>query len=127
MFHWKCFMRLFIFCSFMVSLFPLTLSAQNTNNPRYKAAMQQAKKAKSKGDYKEAAEAMRRALSLSRDKTLLFDIALLYEQANAFRDALKYYKAFIDRVPGDGRVTDANNRILALQGKLQGKLEGTPK
>lgn len=123
MFYWKWFMRLSIFCSFMVTLLPLTLSAQNTNNPRYKAAIQQAKTSKSKGDYKEAAEATRRALSLSKDKKLLFDIALLYEQAKSFREALKYYKAFIDRVPADGRVTDANTRIIALKAKLKGKYE----
>ena len=43
----------------------LEVLAQGTSNPRYQTAIKQAKSAASQGKYKEAAEALRRAVSIS--------------------------------------------------------------
>ena len=113
-----------IFYLLMCTCILSTVQAKkNVLNPRVKVALKQAKTAKSKGQYKEAAEAMRRALSLSKDPKLLFDIAVLYEQNKSYREALKYYQAFIDRVPSDKRVTHANAQMRKLRGKLKNQYE----
>ena len=105
-------------------LFPTESFAQaEQGNPRFEAAMEQSKIAASQGKHAEAAEAMRRAISITPVPEYLYDIALFYERAKDWRKALKYYQQFIDRAPGDSRVPEAINRIRGLQGRLQNQYE----
>ena len=104
--------------------FPTDSFAQaEQDNPRFEAAMEQSKIAASQGKHAEAAEAMRRAISITPVPEYLYDIALFYERAKDWRKALKYYQQFIDRAPGDGRVPEAINRIRGLQSRLQNQYE----
>jgi hypothetical protein len=48
--------------------------AQDAKNPRYQTAIQQAKKSASQGKYKDAAEALRRAMSISTQPEKLYYI-----------------------------------------------------
>ncbi len=100
-----------------------SLAQTGKSNPRFDAAMEQSKIAASQGKYAEAAEAMRRAISINPVPEYLYDIALFYERAQDWRKALKYFQQFIDRAPGDGRVPEAINRIRGLQGRLQNQYE----
>jgi len=97
---------------------PSLSSAQANTNPRYIAAIKQAETAKAKGQYKEAAEAFRRAMSLEPKPEMLYDIALMYQQAKEERLALQYFKDFVDQVPADARVADAMDFITQLQTAL---------
>jgi hypothetical protein len=109
--------------SVSISLSSISLAQGNTSNPRFESAMKQSELEASKGKYKEAAEAMRRAFTISPQPSLLYDIAIMYERGKVWRDSLKYYQKFIDQAPGDSRVPDAINRIRGLQSQLQGQYE----
>ena len=118
-----------LICSVLLSLSTLILGSNDCYaqteqvNPRFEAAMEQSKIAASQGKHAEAAEAMRRAISISPVPEYLYDIALFYERAKDWRKALKYYQQFIDRAPSDGRVPEAIKHIQGLQIRLQNQYE----
>lgn len=99
------------------------VQAQGSSNPRYQTAIRQAEAAKSQGNYKEAAEAFRRAMSLEPNPKMLYDIALMYQQAGERRLALQYFKTFSDQIPSDARVADAMAFIAQLQTELLDEYE----
>ncbi len=96
---------------------------EGVSNPRYQAALEQADGFKREGKFKEAAEALRRAQTISPDPAALYEIASLYEQGGERRAALAYFKRFIDEIPSDARVTDAVAHIQALEAQLQDQYE----
>jgi len=102
---------------------PVQLYAQGSSNPRYQAAVRQAEEAKASGKYKDAAEAFRRANSLEPNPKMLYDIALMYQQAGERRLALQYFKMFVDQIPSDARASDAMGFITQLQTALLDEYE----
>ena len=102
---------------------PAQLYAQGSTNPRYQAAVRQAEEAKASGKYKDAAEAFRRANSLEPNPKMLYDIALMYQQAGERRLALQYFKMFVDQIPSDARSSDAMGFITQLQTELLDEYE----
>ena len=110
-----------------VVLVSVTLGAafaqDQTNNPRYKNAISQYETAARQDKHEEAAEALRRALSISPQPEKFYDVAELYERAQKKRLALKYYLLFVDQAPADGRVAVANNKIAQLKEALKGSYE----
>lgn len=102
---------------------PRAWAQAGSANPRYQAALDQADLFRREGKLKEAAEALRRAQSISPDPAALYEIASLYEQAGDRRAALAYFKRFIDEIPSDARVTEAVGRIQALEVQLQDQYE----
>ena len=119
------FKNLLFYCFFSIGLLGTLagLHAQETKNPRYQAAIQQSEQAVGKGQFKEAAEALRRAFTISNQPTLLYEIAQLHERAKEWHEALKFYQKFIDRAPGDSRVPDAIDHIRSLHARLKDKYE----
>ena len=97
--------------------------AQEVKNPRYQTAVRQAQTAAGRGKYKDAAEALRRAVSITPQPEMFYDIASFYDQANEQRLALKYYIQFIDQAPSDERVPAAMSRVEVLKGKLKDQYE----
>ena len=112
-----------LFSVFVLMTLPHQSLAQDVKNPRYQTAIQQAKKSASQGKYKDAAEALRRAMSISPQPEKLYDIASFYDQANIKRLALKYYIQFIDQAPSDDRVSNAMARVAKLKEKLKDQYE----
>lgn len=102
---------------------PSSAQAQGSSNPRYQAAIRQAETAKANSKYKDAAEAFRRANSLEPNPKMLYDIALMYQQAGERRLSLQYFKMFVDELPSDARVPDAMNFIAQLQMELVDEFE----
>lgn len=110
-------------CITLITSLCCTTMSYAENNPRYEAAIRQAESEIGQGKFKEAAESMRRALTIQAKPAMLFDIAELYERAQEWRDSLKFFQRFIDEAPGDQRVPEAINRIRGLQSRLKSQYE----
>ena len=110
-------------CLVLLSSANTALAEGDVENPRYQTALSQAQTHSDQGKYKEAAEALRRAFSISPKPELLFDIAQNYERAGEKRLALRYYQRFVDQAPGDDRITQAIALTRNLQFQLKDQYE----
>ena len=88
-------------------------------NRRFKVAVKQAKEATQRGEYKEAAEAWRRAYTYSEDPIFYFGIAQSYQKASEDILARKYYHLFVDQLPSDERVPIAQRELRSIESRLK--------
>jgi tetratricopeptide (TPR) repeat protein len=92
--------------------------AQDKNNPKYKSAKEEATKAFQMGKYVEAAEAYQKAFSVVPEASLLYNIALSYEQGGKNKEAVEYYQRFCNESPKSKYFAQAQAKITELSNSL---------
>jgi tetratricopeptide (TPR) repeat protein len=112
-----------IFLLFFSLSISLAFAQDPKQNPRYKSAKDEATIAFQKGKYEEAAEAYQKAFSIVPVASLLFNIALSYEQAGKIKEAVDYYQRFCDQAPQSKNFAQAQAKITQLANQLMKQAE----
>lgn len=90
---------------------------------RYKARIDNGKKAFSRGDYEAAIEEFKAAFDLKPTSAVLFNIAKSYERMGRYEDAIDYYTQYLDLDPNAADRPDVEEQIRRLKKSIRERFQ----
>lgn len=102
-----------------------TKIAGDANSPeaRYKARVDNGKKAFSRGDYEAAIEEFKAAFDLKPTSAVLFNIAKSYERMGRYEEAIDYFQQYLDLDPNAADRPDVEEQIRRLKKSIRERFQ----
>lgn len=97
--------------------------AEASEDEKYKARIEEGKKAYSRGDYERAIAEFKAAFDISAKPGVLFNIAKAYERMARYEEAIEYYQQYLDLYPTAPDKSDVEETVRRLRKSIRERFQ----